>query len=275
MIAADPGRGRPGRPGSEEGPMAQPAGVYLPLSPPRRLIGDLLHFAARVPTVPVQRRMRLAVVAAARAAARPRPGWCALFTKALALTAAGYPPLRRAYVSLPWPRLYEHPTSVAMVAVERRLGDEDAVLFGPISAPDRLSLTELDGLLRRYKEAPLETVSSFRRALAWSRWPRALRRWAWWWGLNASGRKRAHYFGTFGVSSYGSLGAASLHTPALTTSTLTYGPVEDDGSVDVRLVYDHRVLDGGTTARALADLEGVLNHQILAELRYLQDLDAA
>jgi hypothetical protein len=32
--------------------------------------------------------------------------------------------------------------------------------------------------------------------------------------------------------------------------------------VDVRVVYDHRVLDGATVARALADLETVLTRQL-------------
>jgi pyruvate/2-oxoglutarate dehydrogenase complex dihydrolipoamide acyltransferase (E2) component len=45
--------------------------------------------------------------------------------------------------------------------------------------------------------------------------------------------------------------------------------------VDVRLTYDHRVLDGGTVARALADLERYLTHELLAELRYLEAVDAA
>jgi hypothetical protein len=97
----------------------------------------------------------------------------------------------------------------------------------------------------------------------------------WWIGLNASGRKRAHFMGTAGVSAYAGLGAASLHPLSLLTSTLNYGVIEPDGSVDVRLTYDHRVLDGGTIARALADLERVLTHEILAELRYLQAVGAA
>src|SRR4051812_47899127 len=100
--------------------MAQPEGVYLPLSRPRRFMCDLLHFAVQVPSVPVQRRLRLAEVAAVRAAAQPRPSWCALFTKAYAFVCLSYPQLRRAYVSFPWARLYEHPRNVAMLAIERR-----------------------------------------------------------------------------------------------------------------------------------------------------------
>ena len=43
-------------------------GLMVPLSRPRRLICDLLHFAAGVPTVPVQRRFALAPLVAARRA---------------------------------------------------------------------------------------------------------------------------------------------------------------------------------------------------------------
>ena len=53
------------------------------------------------------------------------------------------------------------------------------------------------------------------------------------------------------------------------------GVIGPDGKVDVRLTYDHRVLDGATVARALGELERVLACEILAELRYLQAADAA
>ena len=117
--------------------------------------------------------------------------------------------------------------------------------------------------------------SPFRRALLISRLPRPLRRLAWWIGLNFWGRKRAHYMGTFGVSVYAGLGAASLHPLSPLTTTLNYGVIDADGTVDVRLIYDHRVMDGSTVARALKDLERVLTCEILAELRYFQAVDAA
>src|SRR5436309_223391 len=68
--------------------MTQPAGRNVPLSVSRRFIGDVVHFARQMPTVPLQRRMRLAPVAAARAAALPKPGWCAIFLKAYSFGAA-------------------------------------------------------------------------------------------------------------------------------------------------------------------------------------------
>jgi hypothetical protein len=102
-----------------------------------------------------------------------------------------------------------------------------------------------------------------------------LRRFVWWFGLNVWGRKRAHYMGTFGVSVYASLGAASLHPLSPLTTVLNYGVIDPAGEVDVRLVYDHRVLDGATVARALEDMERVLNCEILAELRYFKSVEAA
>ena len=254
--------------------MPQPRGVTLPLSLPRRFICDLLHFARQVPTIPVQRRMRLAPLVAARAAAVPRPTWCAVFTKAYAFVSDAYPPLRRCYVPWPWPRLYEHPLSVAKVAVERPFAGEDAVFYAHVSEPQTLPLAHIDVRLRRYKEAPLESIGTFRRYLRLSRLPWPLRRAAWWLALSLSGAKRTRFLGTYGVTTYSGLGASSLHPINLSTSTLNYGVFDDDGSLDVRLTYDHRVLDGSTVARALADLERALLHEIVAELRYLQALAA-
>src|SRR6478609_4903023 len=107
-------------------------GRAIGLSAPRRFLVDLLRLAARIPSVPVQRHMHLAEVVRARAAAAPRPGWPAVFLKAYARVAAEVPELRRAYVCLPWPHLYEYPTSAAAVAVEREYEGERAVFFGRI-----------------------------------------------------------------------------------------------------------------------------------------------
>lgn len=255
--------------------MSQPVGRSLPLSLPRRFIGDLVHFARQVPSVPVERRMDLAAVVAARRAARPRPSWCALFTKAYASVVAARPELRRAYLAFPSPHLYEHPVGIASVAVERRFGDEDAVFFAHLRSPETLGLSELDARLRRFKDEPLERIGAFRRALRVSRLPLPLRRLVWWFALNCWGRKRSTHLGTFGVSVYAGLGAASLHPLSPLTTTLNYGVVAADGSVDVRLIYDHRVLDGCTVARALEDLERVLTGAVLLELRYLRPADAA
>ena len=43
--------------------------------------------------------------------------------------------------------------------------------------------------------------------------------------------------------------------------------MDADGSLAVRLNFDHRVFDGGVAARALSRLERVLNSAMLAELK--------
>jgi hypothetical protein len=247
--------------------MPQPAGFNLPLSLPRRFLGDLLHFAKQIPSIPVQRRVNVSRLRDARGYASPRPSWCAIFTKAFAIVSQAWPQLRRCYVSFPTPHLYQHPASVASIAIERPFRDGQAVFFAHLANVDTRGLTDIDDKLRQYKTAPVESIGTFRRALRVSRLPGPLRRLLWWLALNLSGRHRARIAGTFGVSVYAGLGAASLHPLSVLTTTLNYGVIEPNGDVDVRLIYDHRVLDGATVARALADLESVLNHEILAELQ--------
>jgi hypothetical protein len=250
--------------------MREVAGYAVPLSLPRRLICDMLHFARQVPSVPVERRMQLGAVAAARQALVPRPSWAALFTKAYGLVTAARAELRRSFLSFPRAHLYQHVLNKATVAVERSFGQgEQAVFFVPVKRPEASSLADLDRRLRRYKTAPPESVRGIRRALAVCRLPSPVRRLLWWSMLNVFGEKRGRYVGTFGVSAYSGLGATSLHPLSVTPTTLTYGVVEPEGAVDVRIIYDHRVLDGATVARALAELEEVLHLDILKELRGL------
>src|SRR4051812_7925016 len=94
-------------------------GRALKLSAPRRLVGDLMRFSTGVPRITVQRRMNLGPLLRARKASPARPSWTVLFLRGYALLASETPELRRAYVKLPWPQLYEYPTSVASVAIER------------------------------------------------------------------------------------------------------------------------------------------------------------
>lgn len=236
---------------------------------------DLMHACKGVPSVIAERQMRLAAVVDARLRCVPRPSWCALFVKAFGLVAERRPELRQAYFDYPWPHLYEHPESVASFTVERRFGNEDAVFFGCRRAPERYPITDLDAYLRHCKEAPLEEVSSFQRTLRLGRLPLPLRRPAWWLGLNLSGSTRARFFGTFAVTTTASSGAGMVQIRTPLTSSLHYGLLDDAGRLDVRLTFDHRVLDGAAAARALTELEGVLTGEIVRELRGLAAVRAA
>ena len=250
--------------------MAQ-RGHYLSLSLPRRVVNDMLHFAHRVPSVPVERLIDVRSVRDLREKLPERLGWCALFLKAYGLVASRFPELRRAYMHFPKPRLYEHPHSIASVAIERFYRGECEVFFGKIRSPEKQTLVRMQEYLHRYKEAPVEQVSLYRRALRVSRFPLPIRRLMWRYALDLSGPGRARRLGTFGLSTYSALGAHSLHPLSPLSTTLNYGPVREDGTVTVRVVYDHRTMDGCTVARALGALEEVFNDELPNEMRGLRD----
>ena len=243
-------------------------GRRIPLSRARRLVVDFLHFAAGVPTVPVQRRAHLQPVIDARAALTERPAWTAIMVKAFAVVSTEFPELRRAFCKFPWPHLYEMAAPVASVVVERDFEGEKAIFIGRIKDPASLALPELTKRLREFSDTPVEQVKYFRRSLKMLRYPRPVRRALWWIGLNV-GRYRARHFGTFGVSVYAALGAESLHPLSPLTAILNYGVFSPAGEVDLRVVYDHRVTDGAVIARVLARLEEVLTGPMVEELRGL------
>jgi hypothetical protein len=210
--------------------------------------------------------MALAPLVAARRGLAARPPWTAVFAKAFALVAAEVPELRRAYCKHPRPHLYEYPVSVAAVTVERDYRGEKAVLTVRVKDPASRPVSEIAEAIRVGTTKPVEEVKDFRRSLRVCGLPRPLRRLVWWVGLNV-GRQRANYFGTFGVSVYSALGAESLHPLSPWTTLLNYGVIAADGGCDVRVIYDHRVLDGANVARALAKLEAVLCGPVVEELR--------
>jgi hypothetical protein len=246
--------------------MSQPKGTRLQLSPARKMMVEMLRHARRIPSIPVARTLQVAAVAEARARAVPAPSWTAIFIRAYGLVARRHPELRRVLVRLPIPHLYEHPHSICALAIEREWQGETVLLGGKIRAPEDMSLEQIHRHIRHFKEAPVWEVSDFRQVLRLGRMPAFVRRFIFWQTLYVSGAKRAKRFGTFLVSSYGSLGAEQLHPLSTHTSLLTFGPISDKGGVIAKIVYDHRVLDGRRVAHCLADLETTLNTKILAEL---------
>ncbi|MDM9624782.1 hypothetical protein QTL95_02665 [Rhizobium sp. S152] len=249
-------------------------GRAIKLSAPRRLVGDLMRFSIKVPRVTVQRRMNLAPLLAARRALIAKPSWTALFLKGYALLSRETPDLRRAYVKFPRPHLYEYPESVASVAHEREYEGERAVLLSTIKAPERRTISEIGALMQAARTRPVLDIKEFRRALKIARAPGPIRWIIMWLGLNI-GRKRGRYFGTFQLSVYSGLGAESLNPLTPLTTIFNYGPIDEDGSVTVRIHYDHRVMDGANVARALERFEAILNGEVTQELRRLAETESS
>jgi hypothetical protein len=242
----------------------------MALTPMRKVIHEWLHHARKVPSLPLARTFDLSDVAATRRKLSPAPSWVAIFMRAYGLLARQRPELRRAYIPLPVPHLYEHPFSAAAVLVERDWQGESVVFGARIRSPELYSVSDIDDRLRQLKEAPVSKVKQFRRQIRLGKMPWPLRRFMTWQVLNLSGARRAKHLGTFAMSSLGKFGVEQFHPLCPLSSYLTFGPVDPAGRVEVKLIYDHRVTDGGCVARCLAELEDVLRADALAQLRPLR-----
>ncbi len=251
--------------------MSKAGGYSTPLSLGRRVTCDFLRAGMRIPLVSIQKTMNLEALLAARQAVRSRPIWCAVFTKAFGRVVASRPDLRRAFLTFPYERIYHDPTTTADLVVEARRGDENVLIAVPQRQPESTPLREIDRTLALARDDPFGRVRRFRRALTLARLPALVRRLVWWAMLNLSGQTRAHFLGTFGVTTVGNWGVESLRPIAPWTLLLHYGVIDALGRIVMRLTYDHRVLDGAGPATALVEMEQVLQTEMIAELNALRE----
>jgi hypothetical protein len=216
--------------------------------------------------VPAERRMNLSAVVAARQRCTPRPSWSAIFIKAYALVAREVPELRRIYFGLPWQRCVEFAHSTASVAVEIRYDGEPAVFPCVIDDPASLPLAAISDTIREVAQTPAENIAMFNIYGALAKLPAPMR-WAIFTILFNMPMHRATRFGTFALSTVGSHGTELLHPLSAWPTLLTYGALAADGTIAVRIIFDHRVMDGFGVAHALARLEETLNGAIVTELQ--------
>lgn len=242
-------------------------GRYFRPTTGRILVDELMRHSHNVPLVAVQRAMNIKPAIDARNQSDPKISWVAIFAKAYSVAALQIPQLRHAWVRFPWARIYEHPHSEAAIIVEREYEGEKCVFTSTIRSPEATALQKINGHIRRFRDAPVWEVSSFRALIRLTRLPAYLR-WVFLvWYLRWVARKKCKRFGTFAISSLGDHGA-ELITPVLPlTAYLTYGPISPEGDVVVRLIFDHRVMDGRHAAKALIEVEKAINGQLVAEMR--------
>jgi hypothetical protein len=239
---------------------------YRPVPLHRRWINDIIHFGKKGHVAGCAWRINLAPALAARAAREPAIGWTAMWIKALALVSRRHPELRTAYLPFPWARLYLHPDCVCTVAIERTWQGYSAVFFEQIRQPDTIALTDLDALLRRLKQEPVESFGSFRRMIRFARPPVLVRRLIWSAVLYWSGALRAKYMGTCVLNPFPTGGSVIQSTTPI--SFLVYfGLVQSNGDTEVQVLFDHRVMDGIDAYRFLRSIEATLNREIVAELK--------
>jgi hypothetical protein len=252
-----------------------PRGLNMPIAVGRRIVAEFLRQARNVPLITVRRQFSIPGLTSTRSAMTPRVSWVALFAKAYALAALRHERLRRSWITFPVPRLYEHPVSACVVLVEREWQGEEVVLGGKVHEPEIMALVDIDRYVHRFRTAPVRSVSCFRQLLRVGSYPTWLQRFLFWSSLHWSGFRRSKRFGTFVVSSLGNFGCETVGPRVPLTGYLSYGPVSPDGRVVVALTFDHRVMDGRHAARALEDVERILNTVIVSELRRMADEPSA
>jgi hypothetical protein len=153
------------------------------------------------------------------------------------------------------------------VVIERTWGGESSLFMHQIISPETIQLSRLDAIIRSLRVDPLEASASFRRMIAVAKLPRFVRRLIWGYALRGSGRLHAIGFGTFSVNSIPVKRWELLQTLTPLTMSLTHGPLERSGHIRLWGAFDHRIFDGKPALRGLAELEKVINNEIVAELR--------
>ena len=239
-----------------------------PLAAGRGCVNDIAMLATAIPLFPVDRVMRLAGVSEARASARVRIGWAAVFLKGFAVVARDMPELRSWLAGAFATRMATSSESVAVLAVNRVENGADRLFFGRLPRPDATPLPLLQRTIDRFATEP--TAEVFQRQLQLESVPGWLRRTILRWNMRSASPKRVTRIGTFSMSTLAGYGATNRFHPTLCTTSLAYAPLEADGRCLVTAIADHRVLDGATVAKSLARLEEVLAGEIAAELRSLR-----
>ena len=246
--------------------MTPACGRTIPLSLPRKWICDLLEFSQRVPTVAAERVLDVRALAAARKKVSSQPRWCSVIMKSFGLASQCIPELRRSYLEFPYSHLYEHPSSVASVVIQRDFLGEPAVLTGLIQAPETLPLAELELRMHHLNCLPFEDIGSYRRLIRTTKLPRPLRRLVWWYGLSVSGRTKSKVFGTFSCNSVAKMQIQMRQFVTPITTSLYYDAVSKAGELTVQMIIDHRVFDASVVGRALGELESILNSEMVEEV---------
>ena len=237
----------------------------------RRLTCDVLHFHKQVPLCPHHRLFHLEPLEALRKSVPNRISWPVLFLKGYSLLAQECPVFRQTWMSFPWPTVYQHDTSVGMLAIHREYQGESWLFWGRFLSPEDSSLVDLQRQLDIYQTAPVRPT--FKRFLQLSSIPNPFRRILWWINMQLSGATRARRVGTFFMSTLAGRGVEIDMPPSFQTGVVSYGPLDSHGRSRVTIAYDHRLMDGLLVAESLKRIEQILNGVLADELRTLLPVD--
>lgn len=231
----------------------------------RAIVLDVVRYAAKVPSFPVERWVDISNVANLRQQSPVRVSWTALFIRAYGLASRQHAQLRQIYVPWPWPRIYQSPDCVISLAVNRtQPNGNERLYFGRVFSPDLRSLSEIQADIDSFQTQEPKTI--FRSQWRGAKTPSLIRRLAWWWRMEVDYRNRPRRCGTGSVSALAGQGVTNRLHPCIMTTSFSFGPVQPDGRILVTMQCDHRVIDGAAAARALNSLCDNLTQQIATEL---------
>ena len=183
-------------------------GRWVGLSVHRVMVADLMYFSRRVPTIPVQRHMRLGRRQRGPQPAWNRgPSWVTIFAKAFDLVAADMP--------VPAALVSQAALGASLRTSDQHRLDRRRERWTPARRPSSspscairagIGSGAIDRYLRWFIRSPKANMGLARLGLWVSMlwWP--LRRALWWWALNSDGYFRSRQFGTYGISVYSGLG---------------------------------------------------------------------
>jgi hypothetical protein len=237
----------------------------------RQTVLDILAASRSVPAFPLLRDFQLGETEIARKACSTRIGWTAIFLKAYSLVSMEIPELRDRYVRFPREHIYRHPSPVASISIHRNDDDGNPrLIWAKIGNAETTELQVLQGQLNDALNKPLREI--YRDGCILERSPKFLRRFCLWWAMNFAGRKHCKHIGTFSISSLASQNCLNAYHPLITTTSLAYAPVKENGVSPIALICDHRTIDGMLAAQALHSLESKLQNEIIIELESIASL---
>lgn len=243
-------------------------GKSIRLSNGRRLVDDVIRVAQQTPLASYVREMDLSELVKLRNQYRPRISWNVLFMKAYALVSVENPLLRTAYVSFPWPYLYEHDETVCILTVAKEYKNENRLMFARVTRPEIFTLLELQEKFDYFRRCELDEIRQFRHQVLFAKFPSWIRRMIWAMIFKAFPRRRLKNMGTFGMtlSGYGETkGTGNVLGPA--TSSLAIDLLPKKGISYFGYTFDHRVLDGKPAMDMIEELRKALLGPIAEELR--------
>lgn len=248
-----------------------PRGTRIKIANDRALVSDVVELARSMPLAPMMREIDLTTIERVRKSLPKKISWTALMMKAYALVAAKRPELRRIYTPFPWPHIYEHPENVAMLTITRTLPEGPRLFFARFAQPENQTLQDIQKRFDQMRRAPIKEIKQFRHQKRFARWPKVIRKMAWWSMTHLMPAKLAQQIGTFGMSLSQLDSTYGVYHLGPTTTTLGYEHFVSANKMRISVTFDHRILDGKHVYDIMNDLETELHGPLLEELYMVRD----